>query len=138
MTSDRLRVNRSGFVRVEQNKVVAIVAGDHLDDVAAALADAGVDLALVDVLQGETGARILDFDGTEHGLWAHIVRSAQKLGTASNERENYAAALHSGESVVIVPVPGEVEPDTYARILLDHGGRRIIHFGRVTRDQITF
>jgi hypothetical protein len=42
---------------------------------------------------------------------SRIVRSAQKLDRAANERENYAAALHGGESVVIVPVSGEIEPD---------------------------
>lgn len=138
MTSDKPRINQSGFVTVEQNKVLAIVPDGHLDEAIAALADVGVDLKGVDVLQGETGARILDFDGTEHGLWAHVARTMQKLGSASNERENYAAALRNGEAVVVVPVPSAIPVDVCTRVLSEHGCRRIIHFGRFTRDQLSF
>lgn len=138
MTSDKPRINQSGFVTIEQNKVLAIVPDGHLDESIAALADAGVDVKGVDVLQGETGACILDFDGTEHGLWAHIVRTMQKLGTASNERENYAAALRNGEAVVIVPVHIATPADVCIRVLSEHGCRRIIHFGKNTRDQLSY
>jgi hypothetical protein len=138
MTTDQPRVNQSGFVAVLQNKVVAIVPDGRLDESTAALAEVGVDLARVDVLQGEIGAGILDFDGTEHGLWAHVVRTMQKLGTASNERENYAAALRNGEAVIIVPVHSDIEVDDYSRVLDEHGCRRIIHFGKYTREQISY
>src|SRR5256885_680961 len=99
MTAEQSRVNTAGFAAVEQNKVLAIVPDGRLDESVAALAAAGVDLGAVDVLRGEAGARILDFDGTGHGLWAHVVRTAQKLGSASNERQNYAAALRDGDAV---------------------------------------
>jgi hypothetical protein len=138
MTTDQPRVNQSGFVAVLQNKVLAIVPVRRLDESTAALAEEGVDLARVDVLHGEIGAGILDFDGTEHGPWAHVVRTMQKLGTASNERANYAAALRNGEAVIIVPVHNDIEVDDYSRILDEHGGRRIIHFGKYTREQISY
>jgi hypothetical protein len=138
MTTDQPRVNQSGFVAVLQHKVVAIVPDGRLDESTAALAEVGVDLARVDVLHGEIGAGILDFDGTEHGPWAHVVRTMQKLGTASNERENYAAALRNGEAVIIVPVHSDIEVDVYSRVLDEHGCRRIIHFGRYTREQISY
>ncbi|HEY0814175.1 MAG TPA: hypothetical protein VGE11_12910 [Pseudonocardia sp.] len=65
MTSNQPRINQSGFVTVEQDKVLAIVPDGHLDDTIAALADAGVDPKGVDVLQGEEAARIRVL--SEHG-----------------------------------------------------------------------
>jgi hypothetical protein len=138
MTSHEPRVNESGFVAVQHDRVVAIVPDGNLDESMTALADIGVDLAWVEVLQGDIGARTLDFDGTKHGLWAHVVRTTQKLGTASNERENYAAALRSGDSVVIVPVHTDAVADVYARVLDEHGCRRIIHFRKYTTEQLSF
>ena len=138
MTNDRPRVNRSGFVAVQQKKVVALIPDERLDEVSAALADEGADLTRVEVLQGETGACILDFDGVKHGHWAHLVRTMQKLGTASNERENYSAAVRGGESAVLVPVDSQAEVDSFARVLAEHGGRRIIHLGRHTTDLISY
>ena len=113
MTNDGPRINHYDFVVHQKNTVVAIVASDRLDDCAAALAAAGVDLSQVNVLQGQAGADILDFDGTEHGPWAHAVRTLQKLGT-------YA------------------EADACARVLYEHGGRRILHFGKHATEQLSF
>jgi hypothetical protein len=134
----RPRVNQARFAVVQQHKVVAIVPDGRLDETTAALLAVGVDPAQVEVLQGEVGAGILDLDGAGHGHWAHLVRSAQKLGTAANERENYAAALRNGESVVLVPVHGDPTAALYGRVLDEHGGRRIIHFDRFRTEQLTY
>ena len=138
MTTDKPRVNQSDFVATYKNSVMAIIPDGRLVESSAALAKVGVDLARVDVLQGEAGAHILDYDGVEHGFWAHVVRTLQKLGTASNERENFAWALRNGESVVIIPVRGHVTADISARILEEHGGRRIIHFGKHAAEQLSY
>ena len=138
MTTDGPRINHYGFVVRQKNAVVAIVDSGKVDDCAAALAAAGVDLSHVNVLQGQTGADILDFDGTEHGHWAHAVRTLQKLGTASNERENYARALQEGQSVFIVPVLEYAEADVAAGVLYEHGGRRILHFGKHATEQLSY
>jgi hypothetical protein len=132
------RVNQAGFAVAQHDKLLAIVTAHRLAEAVAALADAGVELAEVDVLEGEAGAGILDFDGTAHGRWAHLVRTTQKLGTASNERENYAAALRDGEAVVMVPVRDGTGAGTYGRVLAEHGGRRILHFGRYTTELISY
>jgi hypothetical protein len=132
------RVNQARFATVQHNKLLAIVAAQRLAEAIAALAETGVDLAGVDVLEGETGAGILDFDGTGHGRWVHVVRTTQKLGTASNERENYAAALRGGEAVVMVPVLDGAGAGAYGRVLAERGGRRILHFGRHTTELITY
>ena len=138
MTTDKPRVNQWDFVAIYKNSVVAIIPDGRLAESTAALAKVGVDLTRVDVLQGEIGAHVLDFDGVEHGFWAHVVRTLQKLGTASNERENFAWALRNGESVIIIPVHSHVTADIYARILEEHGGRRIIHFGKHAAEQLSY
>jgi hypothetical protein len=138
MTTDKPRVNQSDFVATYKDSVVAIIPDGRLVELTAALAKGGVDLTRVDVLQGEIGARILDFDGVEHGFWAHVVRTLQKLGTASNDRGNFAWALRNGEAVIIIPVHSHVTADIYARILEEHGGRRIIHFGKHAAEQLSY
>jgi hypothetical protein len=138
MTTDKARVNQSDFVATYKNSVGAIIPDGRLVESTAALAKVGVDLTRVDVLQGEIGAHILDFDGVEHGFWAHVVRTLQKLGTASNERENFAWALRNGESIIIVPAHSRDTADIYARILEEHGGRRIIHFGKHAVEQLSY
>jgi hypothetical protein len=67
-----------------------------------------------------------------------VVRTLQKLGTASNERENRAWALRNGESVIVIPVHSRVTADISARILEEHGGRRIIHFGKHAAEQLSY
>ena len=44
------------------------------------LASAGVDVAAVEILCGEQGARILDEHGRYHGLRGRVVRAFQQLG----------------------------------------------------------
>jgi hypothetical protein len=138
MTIEKPRVNQSDFVATYQDSVVAIIPDGRLVKLTAALAKGGVDLTRVDVLQGEIGAHILDFDGVEHGFLAHMVRTLQKLGTASNDRGNFASALRNGEAVIIIPVHSHATADIYARILEEHGGRRIIHFGKHAAEQLSY
>ena len=138
MTFDKPRINKSGFVAIQRHRVTALVPEDRLEESTAALAAAGLDLARVDVRHGEIGACIVDFNGTEHGFRAHVVRSMQKLGTASNERENFSLALHHGETVIIVPVRGDIAVDLCARILSEHGCRRIIHFGKWAVEPLSY
>ncbi len=138
MTPDGPRINHYAFTVRQKNAGLAIVPPSRLDDCAAGLVAVGVDLSRVNVLQGQVGADILDFDGTGHGLWAHAVRTLQKLGTASNERENYARALQDGQSVFIVPVLDYAEADVCARVLHEHGGRRILHFGKYAVEQLSY
>jgi hypothetical protein len=96
MTTDQPRVNQSGFVAVHQHSILAIVPDGRLDETTAALAEVGVDLTRVDVLQGEIGADILDFAGTKHGALGaccsndaetrHCVQRARELRSRSAQR----------------------------------------------------
>ena len=84
MTTDKPRVNQWDFVATYKNSVVAIIPDGRLAESTAALAKVGVDLTRVDVLQGEVGAHILDFDGVEHGfgrMWFERCRNSAQRRT---------------------------------------------------------
>jgi hypothetical protein len=99
---DGPRINRDDFVLFRKDAVAAILPDrSHLQDCVAALREIDVALDEVSVLQGEDGVRVLDMEGTEHGNWARLVRSFQKLGTAAGERENYHNALKRGCIVIL-------------------------------------
>jgi hypothetical protein len=123
-------VNRDDFVLFRKDAVAAILPDrSHLQDCVAALREIDVALDEVSVLQGEDGVRVLDMEGTEHGNWARLVRSFQKLGTAAGERENYHNALKRGCIVIFVPARNTGEADASSRVLAATGGRRILRFG---------
>jgi hypothetical protein len=137
---DGPRLNRDDdFVLFRTDTVAAILPDrSHLDDCVAALREVGVAGEEVSVLQGEDGARVLDLEGTQHGNWARLVRSFQNLGTAANERVNYANALKRGCVAIFVPARNNEEADAFGRILAATGGRRILHFGHRWGEQLPF
>ena len=61
-----------------------------------ALHSAGIDVAEVQILRGEEGARILDKHGTEHGYAARLVRVLQNLGIDENALDVYDEGLRKG------------------------------------------
>jgi hypothetical protein len=67
------------------------------------LASAGVDVAAVEILCGEQGARILDEYGRYHGLRARIVRAFQLLGYDQTTLAIYDEALRKGDLLLRVP-----------------------------------
>ena len=74
------------------------------------LASAGVDVAAVEILCGEQGARILDEHGRYHGLRARIVRAFQRLGYDETTLEIYDEALRKGDLLLHVPGPASRAP----------------------------
>jgi len=58
---------------------------------------AGVDIAAVEILCGEQGARILDADGRYHGLRGRVVRTLQRLGYDETTLDIYDEALKDGD-----------------------------------------
>ena len=67
------------------------------------LASAGVDVAAVEILCGEQGARILDEHGRYHGLRARVVRAFQQLGYDQETLDIYDEALRHGDLLLYVP-----------------------------------
>jgi hypothetical protein len=67
------------------------------------LQSAGVDVAAVEILCGEQGARILDEHGRYHGLRGRVVRTLQQLGYDGETLAIYDEALRDGELLLRVP-----------------------------------
>jgi hypothetical protein len=64
---------------------------------------AGVDIAAVEILCGEWGARVLDEDGRYHGLRGRVVRTLQRLGYDQTTLAIYDEALRDGDLLLHVP-----------------------------------
>ena len=98
------------------------------------LRSAGVDVATVEILCGEQGARILDADGRYHGLRGRVVRTLQRLGYDQETLEIYDEALRDGDLVLRVPARPK---DRYriAALLQRHYVHDVGYFGPGTFEQ---
>ena len=82
------------------------------------LASAGVDVAAVEILCGEQGARILDEHGRYHGLRGRTVRALQRLGYDETTLEIYDEALRKGD--LLLQVPATPAERRIVALLQDH------------------
>ena len=98
------------------------------------LASAGVDVAAVEILCGEQGARILDVHGRYHGLRARIVRAFQELGYDQETLAIYDEALRHGELVLHVPAR-PVDRYWIGALLQRHQVHDVGYFGPGTFEQ---
>jgi hypothetical protein len=98
------------------------------------LESAGVDVAAVEILCGEQGARILDKDGRYHGLRARVVRTFQQFGYDQETLEIYDEALRHGDLLLHVPAR---PADRYriAVLLQRHYVHDVGYFGPGTFEQ---
>jgi hypothetical protein len=98
------------------------------------LESAGVDIAAVEILCGEQGARILDKDGRYHGLRARVVRTFQQFGYDQETLEIYDEALRHGDLLLHVPAR---PADRYriAALLQRHYVHDVGYFGPGTFEQ---
>ena len=95
---------------------------------------AGVDIAAVEILCGEQGARILDADGRYHGLRGRVVRTLQRLGYDETTLDIYDEALKDGDVLLHVPAR---PADRYriAALLQRHQVHDVGYFGPGTFEQ---
>ena len=95
---------------------------------------AGVDIAAVEILCGEQGARILDADGRYHGLRGRVVRTLQRLGYDETTLDIYDEALKDGDLLLHVPAR---PADRYriAALLQRHQVHDVGYFGPGTFEQ---
>jgi hypothetical protein len=100
------------------------------------LQNRGVDLAEVQILRGEEGARILDKHGTEHGYIARLVRVLQRLGIDENALDVYDEGLRKGETLITIPCASKSARDL-AYLLRPHGGHAVIYWGKGTRELLS-
>ncbi|MGH9040062.1 MAG: hypothetical protein ACRDZ3_07515 [Acidimicrobiia bacterium] len=119
-----------GLISAPENGVVA-----HMDSpqaVAAAIGDlagAGFDRDEIFVLCGAEGAKRLDVSGRDHGLRGPIYRVMERIGDERAALLRSEEHLAAGGLVVSVPA-GEEAKATAARILGEHGGHAMAHFGK--------
>jgi hypothetical protein len=98
------------------------------------LASAGVDVAAVEILCGEQGARILDEHGRYHGLRGRIVRAFQRLGYDETALAIYDEALKGGDLLLQVPVR-PAERRRIVALLQRHDVHDLGYFGPGTFEQ---
>ena len=119
-----------GLITAPDNRVVAQM--DDPQAVAAAieeLAAAGFDRDDMWVLCGPAGAERLDVTGRDHGLKGRIYRLVERIGDERALLLEAADHLSSGGLVVTVPADDEAKAEA-ARILREHGGHDMAHFGK--------
>jgi len=98
------------------------------------LAAAGVDVAAVEILCGEQGARILDAHGRYHGLRARIIRAFQQIGYDETTLAIYDEALNNGDLLLQVPVR-PAERRRIVALLQRHDVHDLGYFGQGTFEQ---
>jgi hypothetical protein len=119
-----------GLLKPSANSVIAFL--DEPDQAHAAVQDLvaqGFDGESIYVLCGPKGAERLDVSGRHHGLRGRVYRLLEWLG---DERVGLLQArdhLAAGGLVISVPAD-EGQKSTAARILGNHGGHDMAHFGR--------
>ena len=91
------------YHRPVYNVVGLLTERSEIPAISGELESAGVDVAAVEILCGEQGARILDQHGRYHGVRGRIVRAFQRLGYDQESLEIYDEALRDGELVLHVP-----------------------------------
>jgi hypothetical protein len=92
------------YHRPVYNVVGLLTDQSQLPAITSDLRSAGVDVAAVEILCGERGARILDADGRYHGLRGRVVRTLQRMGYDGTTLAIYDEALRHGDLVLHVPV----------------------------------
>jgi hypothetical protein len=107
MTTPQVNVDRFPLHPVN---VVAALLPDQESAVAscADLAAAGMEFTNAQLLVGEVGSRIFDFDGSAHGYAARLVRALQKIGSAENVLNLYNDGLRNGEALLTLACDAKI------------------------------
>jgi hypothetical protein len=121
---------------VARRAVVGLLTDrSQIPAISAELRSTGVDIAAVEILCGEQGARILDKDGRYHGLRGRVVRTLQRLGYDQETLEIYDEALSDGDLVLQVPARPQ-DSRRIATLLQRHEVHDVGYFGPGTFEQL--
>ena len=116
------------------NVVGLLTDKSQIPAISSDLRSAGVDVAAVEILCGEQGARILDADGRYHGLRGRVVRTLQRFGYDGTTLAIYDEALRDGDLVLHVPVRPR-DRERIAALLHGHQVHNLGYFGPGTFEQ---
>jgi len=98
------QINVDHFYHRPTYHVVGLLTDkSEIPSISTELQAAGVDVAAVEILCGEQGARILDANGRYHGLRGRVVRTLQRLGYDETTLDIYDEALKDGDLLLQVP-----------------------------------
>ena len=98
------------------------------------LAEVGFEQERLMVFTGEQGAARIDAEGTEHGLFARLVRRVQHMTPEHDQAVVYQDAARSGKSVVAVRADSNEEKERALGILRTNGAHFINFYGRLASE----
>jgi hypothetical protein len=122
------------YHRPVYNVVGLLTEKSEIPAITSELDSAGVDVAAVEILCGEQGARILDEDGRYHGLRGRVVRTLQRFGYDGTTLAIYDEALRDGDLLLHVPVRPK-DRSHIAALLQRHQVHDLGYFGPGTFEQ---
>lgn len=82
-----------------------------------------------DVQCGSAGARLIDFDGAQHGPLARMSHALHHLTVEGEYMDHYERELQAGHCIVMVRTKGADERQRALAIVNGHGGHFINQFG---------
>lgn len=91
----------------------------------------GINAADIVKYAGAEGARILDSDGSHHGLFAMFERAVEWVMTDEDHLAQYEERAKEGATVVGVHAPDEQLRHGATDVLLDLGATDVKHFGKL-------
>ena len=112
-------------------RLIAVIdTPEAADRARAALVAAGVDASAIEVFAGSDGAGAFDVSGARRGLLGRLYRILEfSWADQAPDFAWYEAAVREGRVVLSVRVRGQRRVAHVARILEEHGGHFINHFG---------
>jgi hypothetical protein len=103
-----------------------------------ALVAAGIDPAAIETFSGAEGAGAFDVSGRRRGLLGRLFRIVEfSWADQAPDFAWYEAAVREGRIVLSVRVRGQRRVAHAARIVEDHGGHFINHFGWFETQELT-
>ena len=124
------------FLKYPTYKVVSVFA-DHtkVDAAVSELRSAGFTEDDIEAFCGVEEAKRVDFEGTKHGVWDHLLRSFQHVADRTF-LEPYERHLAAGHCMIMVKVKNNARKTKAAEILHHHTGERVNYFGLLTVGEI--
>ena len=105
-------------------------SADQVEGARAALVAAGIEPGAIETFQGADAATAFDPSGARHGLLGRLYRIVEfSWADQAPDFAWYEAAVREGRTVLSVRVRGQRRVAHVARIVEDHGGHFINHFG---------
>src|SRR6266542_5188156 len=125
----------SSFIFYPVNHLFGIIEDAEATETAVQrLAEAGFERERLMVFTGEQGAKRIDAEGTEHGLFAHVVRRVQHMTPEHDQAVVYQEAARSGKNVVAIRADSNEKKERALGILRTNGAHFINFYGRLASE----